>query len=108
VPLRHLLPTCSLVIHQAGGGTTMSAVISGVPQLLIPTLQDTMCNARQLVGTGSGRQLRSDDATASVIRESVETLLGDTAYRDAAYRLRDEARAMPTQEEVVGIIEKLV
>jgi UDP:flavonoid glycosyltransferase YjiC (YdhE family) len=106
-PLRHLLPTCSAVIHQAGGGTTMSSVVSGVPQLLIPTMQDSMCTARQVVGTGSGLQLRSEEATESMFRETVEALVGDAAFRDAAHRLRDEAHAMPAPEEIVGILEKL-
>jgi glycosyltransferase len=37
VPLTHLLPTCSAIIHHGGPGTFAAAVAHGVPQLVCDT-----------------------------------------------------------------------
>jgi len=37
VPLTHLLPTCSLLIHHGGSGTAMNAVANKVPQIVTDT-----------------------------------------------------------------------
>ncbi|MCO1580334.1 DUF1205 domain-containing protein [Crossiella sp. SN42] len=107
VPLRDLLPGCAAVVHQAGGGTTMSAVVSGVPQLLVPTLQDTLCNATQLAGTGAGIRLRAGEADAERMRTATKELLADQDYRAAAWELRTEALALPTPAELVPVLEAL-
>lgn len=107
VPLLAFLPTCAAVVHQVGGGTLMSSVVSGVPQLVIPTTQDGIFNARYLAGTGAGIHLREADATVGQIRESVRALLTEPGYRADAYALRDEAYAMPSPAEVVATLVTL-
>jgi UDP:flavonoid glycosyltransferase YjiC (YdhE family) len=107
VPLLAVLPACDAVVHQGGGGTTMSSVLSGVPQLAVPTLPDTEFNAGQMAQTGAGIALRSADAGPAEIGGSVRRLLDEPRYREAATRLRDEARAMPTPAETVGVLEDL-
>lgn len=37
VPLTQLVPTCSVLVHHGGSGTTMSAIASRVPQLVCDT-----------------------------------------------------------------------
>lgn len=107
VPLRAVLPSCDAVVHQAGGGTTMSSVLSGVPQLAVPTLQDTMFNARHMAASGAGIHLPAGEVDGAEIARNVRRLLGEPGYRAAAVRLRDEALAMPTPADVVPDLEKL-
>jgi UDP:flavonoid glycosyltransferase YjiC (YdhE family) len=35
MPLHVLLPTCSAIVHQGGIGGVLTAVVAGVPQLVI-------------------------------------------------------------------------
>ena len=57
VPLHLLLPTCDAIIHQGGGGTLMTALVSGLPQLVVPTFPDQAFSARQLAAS-SGPSVR--------------------------------------------------
>ncbi|RSM44872.1 DUF1205 domain-containing protein [Amycolatopsis balhimycina DSM 5908] len=104
VPLISVLPACAAVVHQGGGGTTMSSLVSGVPQLAVPTLPDTEFNAKHMAGTGAGIHLPM--AGAAVIGKCVRRLLDEPEYRAAAARMRDEAVTMPTPAAVVdGLVD---
>jgi UDP:flavonoid glycosyltransferase YjiC (YdhE family) len=107
IPLTAVLPACDAVVHQAGGGTTMASVRSGVPQLAVPTLPDTEFNARQMARTGAGIHLAADDAGRDGIDKAVHELLTEPRYGAAAGRLRDEALAMPTPAATVRLLEDL-
>jgi UDP:flavonoid glycosyltransferase YjiC (YdhE family) len=100
-PLLGLLPSCAAVVHQSGAGSTMSSVISGVPQLAVATLQETAINGRLMAAAGAGFHLLDEEAAPERVRQCVEALLGDPAYRDGAARLRDEALSMPAPAHVV-------
>ncbi len=100
VALHLLLPTCEAIVHQGGGGTTMTAMMHGLPQLVVPHLPDQIFNAQQLAGTGAGLIVHGADASPQVLREAITALCGDPAYRDAARRLQAEAMTFPAPLEV--------
>jgi UDP:flavonoid glycosyltransferase YjiC (YdhE family) len=106
VPLREVLPACDAVVHQAGGGTMMTSVLAGPPQLVVPTLDDTTFNAERLAETGAGIHLKPG-VDAAEIRRGVEALLTDAGYRERAERLRAEAAAMPPPAGVLGLLTDL-
>lgn len=108
VPLLGLLPSCAAVVHQSGAGSTMSSVISGVPQLAIATLAETAINGRLMAAAGAGFHLLDEEASVERVHDCVAALLDDPAYAGAAARLRAEALALPTPAEAVGRLEKLV
>lgn len=103
VPLRSVLPTCDAVLHQAGGGTTMTSIISGVPQLVMPSLRDAVFNADQLLPTGVCIQLDPEADDREVVRHT-ETLLTDPAYAKQAQQLRAEATTMPAPSDIVPLL----
>ena len=108
VPLHLLLPTCDAIIHQGGGGTLMTALVCGVPQLVVPSIPDQIFNARQLAATGAGRYLPGGEAvTEAAVAEHAGGVLDDAACRDAARQLQAEALAMPAPADVVGVLEQL-
>jgi UDP:flavonoid glycosyltransferase YjiC (YdhE family) len=108
VPLLGLLPTCAAVVHQSGAGSTMSSVISGVPQLAIATLAETAINGRLMAAAGAGFHLLDEEASVERVHACMSALLHDPGYAAAASRLRDEALALPSPAEAVGRLEKLV
>jgi UDP:flavonoid glycosyltransferase YjiC (YdhE family) len=106
VPLRDVLPACAAVVHQAGGGTMMTSVLAGLPQLVVPSLDDTTFNAECLAATGAGIHLKPGTDAAEILR-CTALLLADPAYGEQARRLRAEAVAMPTPADVVRVLAGL-
>jgi UDP:flavonoid glycosyltransferase YjiC (YdhE family) len=107
VPLREVFPACDVVLHQAGGGTMMTSMIAGAPQLLVPSLDDTTFNAERLASTGAAIHLGSD-ADAAEVLANIEILLTEPSYRERARALRAAAMAMPAPSEIVGVLADLV
>lgn len=111
VPLSLLLPTCTAVVHPAGGGTVMTAVVAGTPQLTVPFMPDTSLNARHISDAGVGlhlwgEELTGDDGTAARrLADAASRLLDDPSFRAAAAKLRDEALQMPAPADVVPVLE---
>jgi len=108
VPLHLLLPTCDAIVHQGGGGTLMTAVACGVPQVVVPSIPDQIFNAGHVAASGAGVHVSGGDGVTvdAVVGGTVEVLT-DRAYRRAATRLRAEHLARPTPAEVVPLLEKL-
>lgn len=104
VPLHMLLPTCDLIVHQGGMGTTMTALTCGLPQLVIPRLPDQTFNAGRLAATGSGRAIPAGEADTTAIRAALPDLLGPGACRQAAERLRDEIASQPAPSDAVNML----
>jgi len=108
VPLHLLLPTCDAIVHQGGSGTLMTAMASGVPQVIVPTLPDHNFNARYMVAAGAGVQVPGrEDVTEEDVLASTVDVLSDPAFRAAAARLREENQARPAPAEVVPALERL-
>jgi len=97
VPLPALLPTCTALIHHGGGGTTLTALEAGVPQLVLATGADNSINARAVHNRGAGISARIDDVDTTLLHR----LITDDALRSAAGQVRAEISAMPTPAELV-------
>ena len=111
-PLSLLLPHCSLIVHQAGDGTALTAAALGVPQLPITSKPDPALTGQRLEDVGAAIHLRSqelagDPDACAVIRTAAEKMLADPAYAEAAARLRAENEREPTPAEVVPGLVKL-
>ncbi|MBA8923848.1 UDP:flavonoid glycosyltransferase YjiC (YdhE family) [Kutzneria viridogrisea] len=107
-PLRLILPSCAAVVHHGGAGTTMTAVLAGVPQLALTFEAEQAMQGRRAVAGGGGFQQDGTEATAELIRDQVTALLTAPRYAEAAERLRAEALDRPTPAQLVDDLEKLV
>ncbi|XVQ90055.1 nucleotide disphospho-sugar-binding domain-containing protein [Microbispora siamensis] len=107
LPLHMLLPTCDAVVHQGGTGTTMTSMVCGVPQLIVPQFPDHAFNASCLERAGGGIVLMPEDAGPEAVRAAVRRLLDDEVLRASVRALREEAVAQPAPTEVVGALEDL-
>jgi UDP:flavonoid glycosyltransferase YjiC (YdhE family) len=96
-----------VAIHHAGVGTLGTAVSAAVPQLALPYDADSPAVAARLAAQGSGLAIHADEATGSLVRDSVLRLLKEPGFRLAAAALRDEMLAMPTPNQLVPEIEEL-
>ncbi|WP_159765737.1 activator-dependent family glycosyltransferase [Streptomyces sp. HM190] len=104
VPLLALLPSCSAVIHHAGGGTWNTALAAGVPQLLAADTWYAVHLGRHLRSVGAGLHV----SERRELRTALERLLKEPSFGESARRLRDErVLALPTPVDVVPVLEKL-
>jgi hypothetical protein len=90
----HVLAEASVVVGHGGSGTTLGALGAGVPLVVVPLFADQPYNAARVAVVGAG-VVSSLDA----IRPSVERILGDTRFRDAARRVAEEMRGQRPIDE---------
>ncbi|HET9381974.1 MAG TPA: activator-dependent family glycosyltransferase [Streptomyces sp.] len=102
-----LLPTCAAVIHHGGAGTSATALLHGVPQIVIGAHWDAPLMARRLDELGAGISIRPEDLDAATLRAAVQRVLADPALQRNADRLRAEILSDPTPAETVGTLERL-
>jgi UDP:flavonoid glycosyltransferase YjiC (YdhE family) len=112
VPLQALLPTCDVVVHQGGAGTTLTAASYGVPQAIIPQVPDQVLNALQLMRTGAGVVCFPRGQLGEAALPDIDAVLGKVIgeldqYAEAAGRLRVEIEAQPAPTEVVADLVEL-
>ncbi|MCX4957497.1 glycosyltransferase [Streptomyces virginiae] len=107
LPLSSVLASCDLAVHHCGAGTTLSAVLAGVPQLLIPRIAEQYDTARRLARYGAALELPAVQIDPAAVLDACRTLLADPSYAQAARRLRAEMAELPSPAEIVPLIEKL-
>ncbi|MER6049812.1 activator-dependent family glycosyltransferase [Streptomyces sp. NPDC020883] len=107
VPLDALLPSCAAIIHHGGAGTWSTALLHGVPQILLPALWDAPLKAQQLQRLSAGLNLPAATLTARRLADAVHTAVHDPAIRAGARRLREEMLADPTPAAIVPTLERL-
>jgi UDP:flavonoid glycosyltransferase YjiC (YdhE family) len=108
VPLHLVLAGCALVVHQGGAGTTLTAAVCGVPQVVLPAKGDQLVHAERVVAAGVGRALGpSPEFSAADVRAAVQELLGDVRVRDRAAGLAEENTRRPAPAELVGLLSGL-
>lgn len=105
LPHDQVFPTCDVVVHHGGSGTAMTALRSGLPQLVLPQMCDQFENAARLAASGAARAVDFADRAAEPVREEVERLFTDGSHRESARRIRSEIEAMPVPSEVVSVLE---
>jgi hypothetical protein len=90
IPLSALVPTCSAIVHHGGAGTTMNALVAGVPQLVLPHMADQHGNAKAVQQRGVGLMHLPEEATAQTVQRSLRQLLDDSNFTQAAQEVRQE------------------
>jgi UDP:flavonoid glycosyltransferase YjiC (YdhE family) len=108
VALHLLFPSCSLVVHSGGGGTAMTALNAGVPQLLIPVNPDHVFNGRRLALAGVARSVPWVTAGRDEIGAAAQELLTSAEVRDTLATVGKEMAEQPSAAEVVAQLCDLV
>ncbi len=107
-PLHLLLPGASLIVHQGGFMTALSAAYHGVPQLLIPQLPNQLSDAEHLVRAGVARSVSAAEVTGGGLQAAARDMIGPGHHADAAARVRQEIAGQPAPREVARTLEDLV
>ncbi|MGH3871564.1 MAG: nucleotide disphospho-sugar-binding domain-containing protein [Pseudonocardiaceae bacterium] len=104
LPLSTFLPTCSLIVHHGGSGTTAAPLHYGIPQLVLPSFADNHMSAQRVVDRGVGLSHDPTTVDAATVRASVQRLIGEPAFAIAAGEVSAE---MATQPSPSAVIERL-
>ncbi|WP_338757424.1 nucleotide disphospho-sugar-binding domain-containing protein [Nocardia vulneris] len=105
-PLHQLASTCSVLVDQGGAGGVLTALVNGLPQLVISQMPDEVFHGHHVRDSGAGLHLPGGDLTEAEIAAAVDRLFEDE-FHTAAGELRDDMLARPTPLAVVERLERL-
>ncbi|MEU8552278.1 nucleotide disphospho-sugar-binding domain-containing protein [Streptomyces roseoverticillatus] len=104
IPLSDLLPHCTAVIHHGGGGTSLTSLALGLPQLVFAGGIGHHAAAAAIGRRGTGLFAPADAIAPDLIRN----WLGNEDYRRTATEVRAEIEALPSPAEIASRITGLV
>lgn len=109
VPLHLFLPSCALLVHQGGAGSTLTASALGIPQLVLPQHVDQFDNAARIAAAGAGHAVSAPEAQydSSALRPLLSDLLESPAIAKAARRLAESNQALATPADLVPALTAL-
>lgn len=107
IPHDQVFPACDAVIHHGGSGTSMNALVFGLPQLVLPRGREEVENSARLVAAGLAREIDAHETDNTSLRQQVERVLTDQNYRDNARGVRGEIEDMPAPGRLVRSLEFL-
>jgi glycosyltransferase len=108
-PLHLFLGRCDAVVHHGGAGSSLTATLFGLPQLVLPQFPSSFAAGERLQALGAG--ITIDDAVAQCdpagLTGALSALLTEPGHRRAAEKLRDEMQAMPSPARVAADLTNL-
>ncbi len=98
-PLHRLLEHSTAVVHHGGGGTIMTAVAAGTPQLLAPDPRDMFQHTGRtaVLKRGIGLVSTADQVDAALLTQ----LITDESLAKETQVVREEMLTLPTPAEIV-------
>jgi MGT family glycosyltransferase len=103
-----LLPRCQAVVTTGGAQTIIAALQAGVPLVIVPTTWDKPENARRVEDAGVGLRIPPRRCTPERLRATIEHVLADRSYRNAAQLVADRLAAAPGAAGAAELINELV
>jgi len=122
-PQGQVMPHAAAIVGHGGFGTTMTALVAGVPQVVVPLFSsDQFANAERVHAVGAGVALREDgvaDRLAGSMVPAGPAVLADLAgavmravhddeLRAGARHAAEEIAALPDVADCVPLLEALV
>ena len=106
IPQAEILPTCALVIHHGGAGTTFGALAHGVPQVIIPQGADNFEHAAMCTRAGAALTLLPGDFTPGNLGAAVRRTLQEPTFAAAALAIAAEINAMPGPDDAADALRE--
>lgn len=106
VSMDRLLDKATAVVHHGGWGSTIAALATGTPAVVMPLAVDQRYQASRIHSVGAGVMISSDHLEEE-LQHGIEKVIGNPTYTANALRLQMEIDQMPPASEVVPLIEQL-
>ncbi|HFJ9437754.1 glycosyl transferase family 1 [Bacillus sp. 1813sda1] len=101
VPQTKLLSYTKLFITHGGMNSIHEGLYNGIPLIVIPQSADQPVIAKQVENLGAGVKLSMKELTVEQLRESVEFVLNNPSYKEAALNLKESFRKSGGYKEAV-------
>jgi UDP:flavonoid glycosyltransferase YjiC (YdhE family) len=85
----------------------LAALGMGIPQLCLPQAADQFINAAAVARAGAGLAIPPHEVDPNAVADAVRRLLDDSAFGRHARLVADDIAAMPSPDEVAGVLETL-
>lgn len=108
VPHSRLFPELSLVVHHGGAGTTNTALLSGIPQIIIPQMGDQYYFAKRIYELEIGSKPVDINKIDKELSRRIVEILSDRKYRQKAQFLANSASQRGGVREAATFIEKTI
>lgn len=105
VPQLQVLERSAVFVTHGGMGSTMEAVLRGVPMVVVPQMAEQELTADRVAELGLGIRLNLDDVTPKTLATAVDTVLSDPAYAAACARVGAAARAAGGAPAAADVLE---
>ncbi|MFY9806165.1 MAG: glycosyltransferase, partial [Pseudonocardiaceae bacterium] len=104
LPLAAALPSCAVVIHHGGAGSTLSALVAGTPQVVVPQGADQFINAASVSRRGCA--VTADPPPAGIGEALRRALSGE--FDRAAREVRNEIALLPSPTVIAARLTEQV
>lgn len=104
VPQTKLLAYAKLFITHGGMNSTHEGLYNGIPLIVIPQSADQPVIAKQVENLGAGIKLSMKELTEEQLRESVEIVLNNPSFKEAALNLKESFRKAGGYKQAVDEI----
>lgn len=105
VPYSELFRTCAAVVHHGGGGSIMTAIDAGTPQMVVRSDGDP--GGRIMGDAVENRGVGISTTPGEVTPEQLERLLTDDTLKRATTEVREEVAGLPTPATLAARLEEL-
>lgn len=103
-PFRTLLPQVLALVHPGGIGTLSQSLAAGLPQVVIPLVNDQHDNGERLERLSAGSALRGK-LSVEKLRRHLQRCLSEAGMRDAAVKCADAMRHPQPSAKLVAWLE---
>ncbi len=108
IPYADLMPKVDVFVTNGGYGGLHAALRYGVPIVVAGVTEDKLENSRRVQWSGVGVNLETNTPSAHQVRDAVERVLGESAYRARAAALQAEIAAAPGVAGLERIVIDLI
>ncbi|MFT7560926.1 MAG: MGT family glycosyltransferase [Flavobacteriales bacterium] len=106
-PQLELLKKVDAIVTPGGFNTINEALLFGVPMLVIPLANDQFYNGALVEQSGAGLRLRFRRLTVDQLSNSVDELLNNSRYKNAAISLKEKLEAGGGGNKIADLLESL-
>ncbi|MCG8349592.1 MAG: hypothetical protein MI924_17640 [Chloroflexales bacterium] len=108
VPQLKVLQNADLFITHGGMNSTMEGLWHGVPLIAIPSQPEQELVADRIAALGLGVRLNHNDVTPNILRNAVQTIMDQPAYRQRIAAIQAEMHAARGPLQAADAIEQYV
>ena len=105
-PIANLLDRCSILIHSGGIGATLQSLNAGVPQVVLPQVNDQHDNADRVKRLRAGHQISPTRISAQRLADLIQRTLADRQLAERCAQLAGIYNSADSIKVACDVIEE--